>query len=90
VTEGEAIAIARATAEQEGWAWVEPALATFREPWFGKGGKWEIFSNALGLGAKARVVTLYSTSLTPRNHSRSRATSTGRGRYLETAGKLAR
>jgi hypothetical protein len=56
VTEGEAIAIARATAEQEGWAWVEPALATLREPWFGKGGKWEIFSNALGLGAKARVV----------------------------------
>jgi hypothetical protein len=56
VTEGEAIAIARAAAEREGWAWVEPALATFREPWFGKGGKWEIFSNALGLGAKARVV----------------------------------
>jgi hypothetical protein len=56
VTEGEAIAIARAAAQQEGWAWVEPALATFREPWFGKGGKWEIFSNALGLGAKARVV----------------------------------
>lgn len=56
MTEGEAIAIARAAAEQEGWAWVEPALATFREPWFGKGGKWKIFSNALGLGAKARVV----------------------------------
>lgn len=56
VTEGEAIAIARAAAEQEGWAWVEPALATFRQPWFGKGGRSEIFSNALGLGAKARVV----------------------------------
>lgn len=56
VTEGEAIAIARAAAEREGWAWVEPVLATFRQPWFGKGGKWEIFSNARGLGAKARVV----------------------------------
>jgi hypothetical protein len=43
VTEAEAIAIARAAAEQEGWAWVEPALATFRPQWFGKGGKWEIF-----------------------------------------------
>jgi len=56
VTEDEAIAIARTAAEQEGWAWVEPALATFRQPWFGKGGRWEIFSNARGLGAKARVV----------------------------------
>jgi hypothetical protein len=56
VTEVEAISIARAAAEQEGWAWVEPALATFRQRWFGKGGKWEIFSNAKGLGAKARVV----------------------------------
>jgi hypothetical protein len=33
-----------------------PASATFREPWFGKGGIWEVFSNAAGLGAKARVV----------------------------------
>jgi hypothetical protein len=56
VTEDEAVSIARAAAECEGWAWVEPAHATFRRPWFGKGGKWEIFSNAQGLGAKVRVV----------------------------------
>jgi hypothetical protein len=56
VTEDEAVSLARAVAEREGWAWVEPAYATFRRPWFGKGGKWEIFSNANGLGAKARVV----------------------------------
>jgi hypothetical protein len=56
VTEDEAVFLARAAAEREGWAWVEPAHATFRRPWFGKGGKWEIFSNAQGLGAKVRVV----------------------------------
>jgi hypothetical protein len=36
-------------------------------------------------GATAPV-TLYTTSLTPRNHSRSRATSVGHGRCLEIAG----
>jgi hypothetical protein len=56
VTEDEAVELARAEAKREGWAWVDPALATFRKPWFGKGGKWEIYSNAKGLGAKARVV----------------------------------
>jgi hypothetical protein len=56
VTEREAIDKARAVAEREGWAWVEPARVTFRKPWFGKGGKWEVFSNAMGLGAMARVV----------------------------------
>jgi hypothetical protein len=61
MTEAEAIQLARAAAQREGWAWAEPALATFRKPWFGKGGKWEIFSNARGLGAKARVVIDAST-----------------------------
>jgi hypothetical protein len=56
VTEEEAVELARAAAKREGWAWVEPAHATLRKPWFGKGGKWEIYSNAKGLGAKARVV----------------------------------
>lgn len=56
MTREEALAKARAVAEQEGWAWTEPADATFRRAWFGKGGRWEIFSNAKGLGAKARVV----------------------------------
>ncbi|MET0411368.1 MAG: hypothetical protein ABW217_08720 [Polyangiaceae bacterium] len=56
MTEQEAIEHARAVAREQGWAWVEPAHATFRRAWSGRGGKWEVFSNARGLGAKARVV----------------------------------
>jgi hypothetical protein len=56
ISEQEAISRAKKIAEEQGWAWVEPALATYRAAWFGKAGKWEIFSNAHGLGAKARVV----------------------------------
>ncbi len=56
ITEADAIARAREVASAEGWAWVEPAQATLRRAWFGGGGKWEIHSNAHGLGAKARVV----------------------------------
>ena len=56
LTEAEAIERARQVAAESGWAWVDPALATLRRPWFGKGGKWEIFSNAHALGAKVRVV----------------------------------
>jgi hypothetical protein len=56
ITEADAIGRARKVAEAEGWAWVEPAQATLRRAWFGGGGKWEIQSNARGLGAKARVV----------------------------------
>ena len=56
VTESEAIAAARRIAAQEGWAWVDPAVATLRRAWLGKGGKWEVISHALGLGAKVRVV----------------------------------
>jgi len=56
ISEEEAISRARKIAEEQGWAWVDPALAIFRAAWFGEGGKWEILSNAHGLGAKARVV----------------------------------
>lgn len=56
MTEDEAVELARAEAKRQGWAWVDPALATFRKAWLGNGGKWEIYSNAKGLGAKARVV----------------------------------
>ena len=56
MTQDEAIASARAVAESQGWAWVEPARASFRRPWFGGGGRWEIHSNAKGLAAIARVV----------------------------------
>jgi hypothetical protein len=56
ITAPDAIERARQVAKEQGWAWVEPAQATWHPAWFGKGGKWEVFSNAHGLGAKARVV----------------------------------
>jgi len=56
VTEQEAIALAKQAALAEGWAWVEPAQAALHRSWRGKGGRWVVFSNARGLGAKARVV----------------------------------
>ena len=43
-------------AEEQGWAWVEPARATLYRAWFGEGGRWEVASNARGLGAIARIV----------------------------------
>jgi hypothetical protein len=43
MNEEQAGAIARRTAEEEGWA-------------FGRSGRWEIFLNARALGAKVRVV----------------------------------
>jgi len=56
ITEQEAIARAKKVVKEQGWAWVEPARTNFRRQWFGKGGKWEIYSHAYGLGAMARVV----------------------------------
>jgi len=56
MTEQEALDRAKQIAREQGWAWVEPAHATLRRAWFGKGGKWIVFSNAQGLGAIARVV----------------------------------
>jgi Peptidase propeptide and YPEB domain len=56
MTEQEAIARAKQVASEQGWAWAEPALATLHRRWFGKGGRWEIFSHASGLGAKVRIV----------------------------------
>lgn len=56
IDEAEAIAIARATANEQGWAFVEPVTATLRRQWFGAGGRWEIRTNARGLGAIARFV----------------------------------
>lgn len=56
MTEQEAVEIARQLAKQEGWGWVDPAFATLRRPWFGPGGRWEIFSNRGGVGTVVRVV----------------------------------
>jgi len=56
ISEEQAVAAARRIAEQEGWAWADPALATLRKGWSGRGGRWEILSNARALGAKVRVL----------------------------------
>ncbi len=56
ISEEEAVRLAKRLAQQEGWAWVDPANAILRRRWFGRGGRWEIFSNAHALGAKIRVV----------------------------------
>ncbi len=56
IDEENAIRIARAAAEEKGWAFVDPVQARLRRPLFGKGGRWEIHSNAMAFGAKARFV----------------------------------
>jgi len=58
IDEAAAIAIARATAKEEGWAFVEPVEAILRRPWpwLGGGGRWEIRTHTGGLGAIARFI----------------------------------
>jgi hypothetical protein len=56
LTEKEALDLAKRVAEAQGWAWVEPARGALYRAWFGEGGRWEVASNARGLGAIARIV----------------------------------
>lgn len=56
MTAEEAIARARAAALAEGWVWAEPAKAEYRPGWFGRGGRWEVWSLAGRRGTKARIV----------------------------------
>jgi hypothetical protein len=56
MSEQEAIARAKQVVQEQGWPWVEPAQATLRRAWLGRGGTWTIFTNAKGLGTKSRVV----------------------------------
>jgi hypothetical protein len=56
ISEEEAVARAKSLAQSEGWAWVDPAIATWRPGWSSGTGRWEVFSNAQALGAKVRVV----------------------------------
>lgn len=57
MTEHEAIARAKAYAEQRGWAWVEPARATRMPSRQGAHERWEVWSHSKGgLGAMARIV----------------------------------
>ncbi len=56
ITEQEAIERAKQIVQNKGWGWGEPVIATLRRPWFGKGGRWEIFSNVQHRGGNVRVV----------------------------------
>jgi len=57
ITEAEAIKRAKEAVEENGWDWVEPIEVTWRSSsWFGKRGKWEIFTNTLIIGAWVRIV----------------------------------
>jgi hypothetical protein len=56
LTEQEVIRLAKQAAQQQGWAWIEPARATLRRAWRGNNGRWEVYSNAQGRGATARIV----------------------------------
>ena len=56
IDKDEALSLAREAAEAAGWAWVEPVDINWRSDWLGKSGKWEIMTNANGLGAKIRMI----------------------------------
>jgi hypothetical protein len=52
----EAIAIARARAERNGWPFGEPLQVMLRRGWFGQHDRFEIETNAGKLGTKALFV----------------------------------
>lgn len=57
ITEAQAVAIARARAEEKGWGFAEPIAVVAREAWFSKHVlRYEIETNAGMLGTKARFV----------------------------------
>jgi hypothetical protein len=56
ISEQEAIETAKKIALENDWVWSEPTEAVWHPAWRGGGGKWEIFSNVLKLGAKVRLV----------------------------------
>jgi hypothetical protein len=51
-----ALKIARARADQRGWAFAEPVQVQHRRHWFGSGGRYEVETNAGRRGTKARFV----------------------------------
>ena len=52
----EAIAIARLAADKEGWGFAEPVIAHLRRSGSGQLDRWEIWTNGLNRGTKARFV----------------------------------
>lgn len=57
MTELQAIEIARRTAEEMGWGWLEPVEATLRRPLLRKRPRlWEVTTNVLRKGGNVRMV----------------------------------
>ena len=56
INEETAIRIARAAADEKGWAFVDPVQVKLHRALRGNGGRWEIHSNTLAFGAKARFL----------------------------------
>lgn len=55
IPEEKAVELAKAAAAELGWPWTEPTQAVLYRGWFGRGGRWEIRSNAVGYGAMVRM-----------------------------------
>lgn len=55
ISEDDAIRIAKQLASENTWGWVEPTKVIFRKSWRGKPLRYEVYSNAHGLGTKVRV-----------------------------------
>jgi uncharacterized membrane protein YkoI len=56
ITGSEAVEIARARALEKGWGFAEPIQTLERRAWSGAINRYEIETNAGGLGTKARFV----------------------------------
>lgn len=52
MTEPEAVALARAVAERQGWPFLEPISIVYRRRWFRRGGVWTIHTHTSGMTAQ--------------------------------------
>jgi hypothetical protein len=55
MTVEEATLLARQAAEENGWEWHEPTIASLHRRLFRKGGVWEIWSNNARPGATVKI-----------------------------------
>jgi hypothetical protein len=55
MTEPEALALARAVAEREGWPFLEPVSIVYRRRWFGRGGTWTIHTHINTMSAQVGI-----------------------------------
>jgi hypothetical protein len=55
MTEPEALALARAVAEREGWPFLEPISIVYRKRWFGRGATWTIHTHISAMTARVGI-----------------------------------